>query len=198
MFGIVSGIFSKKSKYKGLIEKTKINVEKRNEEFPFDLLGRSLSLNPYLPRAFDFDFSPFIQGNTIKLKCIKDESDISHLHDNLGLIIADTTLFKDISLIATLRRYSPFLIIHKDIIISKYQILESAIYGADMIVLDCAILDSKSLEILCSFATHLGLRVILDSSIDASGDILSSIDFIMIDSLKTNIAANKIAMYLED
>ncbi|RDU57589.1 hypothetical protein [Helicobacter sp. MIT 99-5507] len=198
MFEVISSVFSKKSKIESLIEKTKSNVEKRNKEFDFDLLGRSLSLNPYPPRAFDFDFSLFIKDDIIKLKCIKDESSISNLPNNLGLIIADTTSLKDISLIATLRRYTPFIIIHKDIIISKYQILESAIYGADMIILDSSILDFKSFEILFNFCIHLGIRVVVDSSIDIPSDIFSNIDFMMIDSLKTNIVTNKIAIYIEN
>ena len=197
MFEVISSIFSKKSKIQSLIEKTKSNVEKRNKEFSFDLLGRSLSLNPYPPRAFDFDFSPFIKDNIIKLKCIKDESSIPNLPNNLGIITADTTLLTDIALVATLRRYTPFIIIHKDIIISKYQILESLIYGADMIILDSSILDIKSFEILCNFAIFLGLRVVADSSIDATNNIFSNIDFILIDNLQVNIDNNKIALYLD-
>ena len=194
MFEVISNFFSKKNHIKYLIEKTKINVEKRNKEFDFDLLGRSLSINPYQPRGFDFDFSIFIKDNILKLRSIKDESHISNLPNDLGLIVIDTTLSKDISLVATIRRYTPFIIIHKDIFISKYQILESLIYGADMIILDSAILDSNSFGILCDFALHLGLRVVGDS-IDSS-DIFSNVDFVMIDSPKTNIT-NKIAIYIE-
>lgn len=105
------------------------------------------------------------------------------LSNELGVIIADTTLLSDISLVATLRRYLPYLIIHKDIFISKYQILESAVYGADMIVLDASILDFISFEILFNFASSLGLRVILDSIVCADDNMRSSLDFVMIDRL---------------
>lgn len=147
------------------------------------MFGRSLSINPYLPRAFDFDFLPFVSDNIMKLKSINNESDIPFLSNELGVIIADTTLLSDISLVATLRRYLPYLIIHKDIFISKYQILESAVYGADMIVLDASILDFTSFEILFNFASSLGLRVILDSIVCADDNMRSSLDFVMIDRL---------------
>lgn len=194
MFEKIARIFGDSKK--NLVEKTKINIEKRNDEFDFDLLGRSLSLNPYLPRAFDFDFSPFLQDNIIKTKRIKDLSRIYNLPSNLDFIVADTTLLKDISLVSTIRRHLPSLIIHKDIIISKYQILESLVYGADMIVLDSSILDYPSFKILFDFASHLGVRVVLDSSFCASNDILSLIDFVVIDNFKSN--SDKIGIYIED
>ena len=74
-------------------------------------------------------------------------------------IIVDTTLQKNISLVADSRAYSPFLIIHKDIFISKYQILESLVYGADCVALSPIILPQSSLLELQNYAYHLGLEV---------------------------------------
>lgn len=74
-------------------------------------------------------------------------------------IVIDTTLQKDISLVADARAYAPFLIIHKDIFISKYQILEALVYGADCVALSPIILPQSSLLELQNYAYHLGLEV---------------------------------------
>lgn len=75
------------------------------------------------------------------------------------VIVIDTTLQKDISLVADARAYAPFLIIHKDIFISKYQILEALVYGADCVALSPIILPQSSITELQNYAYHLGLEV---------------------------------------
>ena len=148
------------------VQYTKILIAQRESQIDLGVLGRSLSCNPLMPR----DFSALPNFNATQIATIKCESDLRALNDNQGkslqngAIIVDTSLQKDISLVANARHYTAFLIIHKDIFISRYQILESLVYGADCVVLSTTILSDESLEILQNYAYHLGLSVaILDS-----------------------------------
>ena len=153
------------------VDTTKSIVEKRMKEVEFGTLGRSLSCNPLIPRAFS-------ALKNQKIECARELKDIERVqkiyaqnlgensHDSQNLaqnpqraIVIDTTLQKDISLVADTRAYAPFLIIHKDIFISKYQILEALVYGADCVVLSPIILPQSSLLELQNYAYHLGLEV---------------------------------------
>ncbi len=139
--------------------RTKILVERRESQIDLGILGRSLSCNPLMPR----DFSTLPNLNMSQIATIRSESDLHALNQSQspqnGAIIVDTSLQKDISLVANARHYTAFLIIHKDIFISKYQILESLVYGADCVILSSDILNEKSLETLQNYAWHLGLAV---------------------------------------
>ena len=163
------------------ISTTKSIVEGRMREVEFGVLGRSLSCNPLTPRTFNAVKNQKIE----RVKSLKDieriqkiyaqnlgqnlqnltQNPTQNLGQNLGqnptqnAIIVDTTLQKNISLVADSRAYSPFLIIHKDIFISKYQILESLVYGADCVALSPIILPQSSLLELQNYAYHLGLEV---------------------------------------
>lgn len=140
---------------------TKILVSKRESQIDLGVLGRSLSCNPLMPR----DFSALSNFSISQIATIKSESDLYALNESQvrfahnGAIIVDTSLQKDISLVANARHYTAFLIIHKDIFISKYQILESLVYGADCVVLSSDILSDESLESLKNYAHHLGFFV---------------------------------------
>lgn len=159
------------------VDTTKSIVEKRMNEVEFGTLGRSLSCNPLTPRAFS-------ALKKQKIECARELKDIERAqklyaqdsqnpqnlgensHDSQNLaqnpqraIVIDTTLQKDISLVADARAYAPFLIIHKDIFISKYQILEALVYGADCVALSPIILPQSSLLELQNYAYHLGLEV---------------------------------------
>lgn len=149
------------------VDTTKTIVEKRMNEVEFGTLGRSLSCNPLTPRAFS-------ALKNQKIECAKSLKDIESAQklyaqdsQNLGenlqnpqrAIVIDTTLQKDISLVADARAYAPFLIIHKDIFISKYQILEALVYGTDCVALSPIILPQSSLLELQNYAYHLGLEV---------------------------------------
>lgn len=127
------------------IKRTKLNVLRRSEELDFELLGRSLSHIPFMPRM--------ISKNHINLES-------KHYMLDSNAIIVDTIFAKDISLISHTRHYDDRIIIHKDIFISKYQVLESLVYGADYIILAPCILAVESLKELYLYANHLGLGVV--------------------------------------
>lgn len=145
---------------------TKILVARRESQLDFGLLGRSLSCNPFAPRSFSVPFS----ANLTRIPTIKREKDLRTLNKNPknSAIIVDTSLQNDIALVANARHYTTFLIIHKDIFISKYQILESLCYGADCIILTSEILENESLEMLQNYAWRVGLSVAI---LDKNGDI---------------------------
>lgn len=140
------------------IEQTKQNIKKRNEIISFEVLGRSLALNPYLPR--DFWILKESSQRVVLVKEISSQRKIS-LIKNENIISINTELSDEIALVGIVRRYSPCLIIHNDIFISRYQILESLVYGADVVVLDESILGQQELLDLYNFALHLGLGVAL-------------------------------------
>lgn len=157
------------------VDTTKRIVENRMREVEFGTLGRSLSCNPLTPRAFSGLKSQKIE----RVKSLKDieraqkiysqnlggnSHDSQNLTQNLApnpqrAIVVDTSLQKNISLVADARAYAPFLIIHKDIFISKYQILEALVYGADCVALSPIILPKSSIAELQNYAYHLGLEV---------------------------------------
>lgn len=168
------------------VDTTKTIVEKRMKEVEFGTLGRSLSCNPLTPRAFSAlknqkikcarelkDIERVQKLYAQNLQNLGENSHDSQNPQNLQnsqnpqnlaqnpqrAIVIDTTLQKDISLVADARAYVPFLIIHKDIFISKYQILEALVYGADCVALSPIILPQSSLLELQNYAYHLGLEV---------------------------------------
>lgn len=153
--------FSMRFTMRFALNRTKILVSKRESQIDLGILGRSLSCNPLMPR----DFSALQNFNATQIITIKRESDLHALNKiqsqspQNGAIIVDTSLQKDISLVANARCYTAFLIIHKDIFISKYQILESLVYGADCVVLSSDILSDESLDSLQNYAQYLGLSV---------------------------------------
>lgn len=151
------------------IAQTKAIVAKRESQIDFGVLGRSLSCNPLLPRGFAEFNSANQSGAVLNAQIINNTRDLDKISDLANLakvaLIIDTTLKSDIALVAEARHYTPFLVIHKDIFISRYQILESLVYGADCVMLSRHILGNESLEMLQSYAHHLGLCVaILDSN----------------------------------
>ena len=163
------------------VDTTKRIVENRMREVEFGTLGRSLSCNPLTPRAFSGLKSQKIERvkslkdieRTQKLcsqnlgENLQDSQNLGGNSQNLAqnpqnpqrAIVVDTSLQKNISLVADARTYAPFLIIHKDIFISKYQILEALVYGADCVALSPIILPKSSIAELQNYAYHLGLEV---------------------------------------
>lgn len=158
-------------------EKTLENLHKslqaREDFLPFDFLGRSLSYNPYMPRALVSDFA---REGKIAKKCFAlsafDYDKLAFVANlDTQFVRVDFSSLYEMSPVSTdvfdcltqLRRYSEKLIIHNDIFLSQYQILESCIYGSDCIVLDPQIL-SKELASMCEFATRLALIPIVKIS----------------------------------
>lgn len=145
------------------IAKTKSLVDSRIRQVDYGVLGRSLSCNPLMPRIFQN--AKLANAKYIRnLHSLNNASKADSSKDSKQIAIIDTTLQKDISLVADARHYSPFLLIHKDIFISQYQVLESLVFGADCVALSPEILPMESLEFLQNYAYHLGLEVAILAS----------------------------------
>ena len=61
-----------------------------------------------------------------------------------------------------IKRNTKIPILRKDFIFTKYQVLESLVYGADFILLIAKILSANKLRELTQYAFHLGLEVLVE------------------------------------
>lgn len=163
-----------------IIEKTKQDLEIRKKEISLDLLGRTLSSNPYTPR----DVKPYLastKDEPIRIIAevkkaspskgiIKEDFDplvIAQAYSNSGAnaisVLTEPHYFKgNLEYLTQIRRYVPTPLLRKDFIVDKYQIVEALVYGADFILLIAKALSSKELKELYDYAIHLGLEVLVE------------------------------------
>lgn len=73
---------------------------------------------------------------------------------------AKNLTFEHLEFLSHLRRYTSLPIIHKSAFVSEYEILESALYGADCVLLESSLLSAKELKNLTLFASRLMLTPI--------------------------------------
>jgi indole-3-glycerol phosphate synthase len=161
-------------------ERTLADLEKRKKDIPLDLLGRTLSSNPYTPR----DVKPYIQSTTeepIRIIAevkkaspskgiIKENFDplvIAQEYSNNGAnaisVLTEPHYFQgNLEYLTGIRRYVPTPLLRKDFILDKYQIVEALVYGADFILLIAKSLATKELKELYDYAIHLGLEVLVE------------------------------------
>ena len=163
-----------------IIRKTKDDLEKRKIEYDLDWLGRSLSYNPYPPR----DVKPYLTAT--KENPIRIIAEVKKASPSKGIIrddfepvliaqeyakggasaisvLTEPHWFQgNLEYLTGIRRYSSIPLLRKDFVISKYQILESLVYGADFILLIATALSKKELKELYDYAIHLGLEVLVE------------------------------------
>ncbi|RXJ96145.1 indole-3-glycerol phosphate synthase [Malaciobacter molluscorum] len=163
-----------------IIEKTKYDLERRKVELPLDLLGRSLSSNPYAPRDVK-KFLTSTKEEPIRIIAevkkaspskgiIKEDFDpiaIAQEYSNNGAnaisVLTEPHYFKgNLEYLTQIRRYAPTPLLRKDFIVDKYQIVEALVYGADFILLIAKALSTKELKELYEYALHLGLEVLFE------------------------------------
>lgn len=156
------------------------DVEKRKKDLPLELLGRSLSSNPYAPR----DVKPYLTSTKeepIRIIAevkkaspskgvIKEDFDpllIAQEYSNNGAnaisVLTEPHYFQgNLEYLTQIRRYVPTPLLRKDFILDKYQIVEALVYGADFILLIAKSLSTKDLKELYDYALHLGLEVLVE------------------------------------
>ena len=156
------------------------DVEKRKKDIPLELLGRSLSSNPYAPR----DVKPYLTSTKeepIRIIAevkkaspskgvIKEDFDpilIAQEYSNNGAnaisVLTEPHYFQgNLEYLTQIRRYVPTPLLRKDFILDKYQIVEALVYGADFILLIAKSLSTKDLKELYEYALHLGLEVLVE------------------------------------
>ncbi len=161
-------------------ERTIQDLEKRKKDFPLELLGRTLSSNPYSPR----DVKPFLKSSNeepvriiaevkkaspskgvIKkdFDPIKIAQEYSANGANAISVLTEPHYFQgNLEYLTAIRRYVPTPLLRKDFIVDKYQIVEALVYGADFILLIAKSLGTKQLKELYDYAIHLGLEVLVE------------------------------------
>lgn len=156
------------------------DVEKRKKDIPLDLLGRSLSSNPYSPR----DVKPYLTST--KEEPIRIIAEVKKASPSKGIIkedfdpiaiaqeysvnganaisvLTEPHWFKgNLEYLTQIRRYVPTPLLRKDFILDKYQIVEALVYGADFILLIAKSLSTKDLKELYDYALYLGLEVLVE------------------------------------
>ncbi len=163
-----------------IIKKTKEDLVKREKEFSLDWLGRSLAFNARQPRdVFPYlaatEEDPYRIISEVKKASpskgiIREDFDplaIAQAYERGGAsaisVLTEPHFFQgNLEYLAGIRRYVGIPLLRKDFIISKYQILEALVFGADFILLIAVALSKKELKELLGYARHLGLEVLVE------------------------------------
>lgn len=164
-----------------ILVKTRQDLEKRKKELPFDVLGRSLSANPYAPRDAKMALKSTPDNPHRIIAEVKKASpsrgviredfepvNIAVEYEKGGAdafsVLTEPHFFQgNIEFIPQIRRYTNTPILRKDFIVDEYQILEAAVYGADFILLIAKALDKKRLKELLEFTRRLGMEALFET-----------------------------------
>lgn len=163
-----------------IIKKTREDVKKREKDFPLEWLGRSLAFNARVPR----DVYPYLKSsedNPYRIIAevkkaspskgiIREDFDpliIAQNYEKGGAsaisVLTEPHYFQgDLEYLAGIRRYVGIPLLRKDFIVTKYQILEAMVYGADFILLIAAALSKNELKELLNYTRHLGLEALVE------------------------------------
>jgi len=179
-----------------IIKKTKEDLVKREKEFSLDWLGRSLAYNARQPR----DVFPYLQAteedpyriiSEVKKASpskgvIREDFDplaIAQAYERGGAsaisILTEPHFFQgSLDYLSGIRRYVGIPLLRKDFIVSKYQILEALVHGADFILLIAAALSKKELKELLGYTRHLGMEAEVHDKSDLVKAIYAGSDII--------------------
>lgn len=174
-------------------------VANRQNIMPKDLLGRSLAYNCFLPRLSnkaylyenlkrDTTLRKALYSNIATLTKVMQTNKFEYNETEIGelacILFDDSNIDNEneknmntLDFLSMIRRLLPFFIIHDSIFIDEYQILESAIGGADMIVIDIAYLRTYC---TCMFALDNN-PMLLDSN-DILAQLTDKHNFILSNS----------------
>ncbi|MFA6760141.1 MAG: indole-3-glycerol phosphate synthase TrpC [Sulfuricurvum sp.] len=163
-----------------IIKKTREDVAKREKDFPLEWLGRSLAFNaraprdvfPYLSRS---DEDPYriiaeVKKASPSKGVIREDFDplvIAQNYERAGAsaisVLTEPHYFQgDLEYLAGIRRYVGIPLLRKDFIVTKYQILEAMVFGADFILLIAAALSRSELKDLLNYTRHLGMEALVE------------------------------------
>jgi len=163
-----------------IIKKTLEDVKKREKAYSIDWLGRSLAYNARAPR----DVIPYLQSTEqdpyriiAEVKkaspskgVIREDFDplaIAQAYERGGAsaisVLTEPHYFQgDIEYLAGIRRYVGIPLLRKDFIVTKYQLVEALVYGADFVLLIAAALSKKDLKELLNYTRHLGMEALVE------------------------------------
>ena len=163
-----------------IIEKTKEDLAIREKEFTLDWLGRSLAFNARQPRPIheyltSTDDEPYriiaeVKKASPSKGIIREDFDplaIAQAYERGGAnaisVLTEPHFFQgDLEYLAGIRRYVGTPLLRKDFIVSKYQILEALVYGADFILLIAMALTRAELKELLNYSRHLGMEPLVE------------------------------------
>ena len=163
-----------------IIKKTKEDLAIREKEYTLDWLGRSLAFNARQPRPIHEHLrstpeEPYriiaeVKKASPSKGIIREDFDplaIAQAYERGGAnaisVLTEPHFFKgDLEYLAGIRRYVGTPLLRKDFIVSKYQILEALVYGADFILLIAKALGRKELKELLDYARHLGMEPLVE------------------------------------
>lgn len=162
-----------------IYEKTKQDLKERKKKLPYDMLGRSLSSNPFFPK----DVKKALKRIEKEIKIIAEvkkaspsKGVIRENFDPLNIalnyeknnaaaisVLTEPHFFEGaLENLSLIRRYTKLPLLRKDFIFDEYQILEALVYGADFILLIAKMLSTKELKKLLEFTRHLGLEALVE------------------------------------
>ena len=163
-----------------IIKKTKEDLAVREKEYTLDWLGRSLAFNARQPR----DVKEFLRSTPeepyriiAEVKkaspskgVIREDFDplaIAQAYERGGAnaisVLTEPHFFQgDLEYLSGIRRYVATPLLRKDFIVSKYQILEALVYGADFILLIAKALSRSELKELLDYSRHLGMEALVE------------------------------------
>jgi len=163
-----------------IIKKTREDVVKREKKYSLDWLGRSLAYNARAPRdVFEYlratEDDPYRIISEVKKASpskgvIREDFDplaIAQNYEKGGAsaisILTEPHFFQgSLDYLAEIRRYVGIPLLRKDFIVTKYQIVEALVYGADFILLIAAALSKKELKELLAYTRHLGMEALVE------------------------------------
>jgi len=163
-----------------IIKKTKEDLVKREKEYSMDWLGRSLAFNARAPRPV----APYLKAteeepyriiSEVKKASpskgvIREDFDpvaIAQAYERGGAnaisVLTEPHYFQGhLDYLAEIRRYVSIPLLRKDFIVSKYQLVEALVYGADFVLLIAKALSSKELKELLNYTRHLGMEALVE------------------------------------
>lgn len=163
-----------------ILKKTKEDLLIRQKKLPFDLLGKSLSHNPFMPKDVlkalkstsdePLKIIAEVKKASPSKGVIREEFDPVNIAveyekggANAFSVLTEPRYFMgDIEYITQIRRYTNKPILRKDFIIDKYQILEALVYGADFILLIAKALSKNELKELLAYSHRMGLEALVE------------------------------------
>ena len=163
-----------------IIAKTKEDLEKRKANMSLEMMGMSLSYNPYQPR----DVRPFLsRSDDDPYKIIAEVKkaspskgiiredfmpvEIAVEYEKGGAnaisVLTEPHYFKgDLEYLSMIRRYVGIPLLRKDFIVDRYQLMEALVYGADFVLLIAKALSQKELKKLLEDTWMLGMEALVE------------------------------------
>nr|WP_128481547.1 indole-3-glycerol phosphate synthase [Helicobacter pylori] len=148
----------------GILENLQKSLALKEGMLSYEMLGKSLSYNPYLPRVIpQIKDCVFVTPDEVLGKLLEENTRTECVIVNFkGLYEIGAPSVFDLEVLGLLRRHASSLIVHQDLFISHYQLLESLVQGSDGVILDEKLL-KEDLKGMAEFAWRLGLGVFVET-----------------------------------